>query len=224
MTARRQSRRKGGSGGAVANRIVVAALPHVAVVGWTWEALAAAAGDLGLGRDAARRAFPAGPLDAVRRLSDHLDRAMEAELKARGIDRMRVRDRIAAAVRARLEIARPHREAVRRTVSFLGLPGRSGLGALLLWRTASAMWYAAGDASVDFSYYTRRALLAGVYGSTLLYWLADDSEDGVDTWTFLDRRIANVMAIPKLKPSALAERFAPSVAKVLLRVLARKGD
>jgi rpsU-divergently transcribed protein len=95
---------------------------------------------------------------------------------------------------------------------------------IALWRTASAMWYAAGDTSTDFSYYSRRVLLAGVYASTLLYWLGDDSEDCADTWSFLDRRIANVMAIPKLKPSALAERLAPSVAKALLKALARDGD
>ena len=224
MSLRASRQTSGRAGGDSADRIVMAALPHVARSGWTLAALTAGARDLGLDRNAVRRAFPGGPADAVRRFSDHLDRTMTSTLEARGIARMRVRDRITFAVRTRLEIARPHRAALGRALSFLALPGRSALGARLLWRTASTMWYAAGDTSTDFSYYTRRALLAGVYASTVLHWLADESEGNVDTWAFLDRRIANVMAIPTLKPAALAERFAPSIVKFLLRTLARNAD
>ena len=44
----------------------------------------------------------------------------------------------------------------------------------------------------------KRGLLAAVYSSTLLYWLDDASEGHSDTWAFLDRRIADVMRIPKI--------------------------
>lgn len=223
MRVRKASRSRR-PGGGTAEPIVMAALPHVGRSGWTLAALAAGARDLGLGRDIVRRAFPGGPADAVRIFSDYLDREMMARLEAHGISRMRVRDRITLAVRIRLEIARPHRAAYGRTLSFLALPGRATLAARLLWRTASTMWYAAGDTSTDFSYYTRRMLLAGVYGSTVLHWLTDESPDNAETWAFLDRRIANVMAIPTLKPAALAERFAPALVKILLRTMARGAD
>jgi ubiquinone biosynthesis protein COQ9 len=61
------------------------------------------------------------------------------------------------------------------------------------------MWYAAGDKSTDFNFYTKRATLAGVYSATLLYWLNDRSAGSEATWAFLDRRIDNVMAFEKLK-------------------------
>ena len=61
------------------------------------------------------------------------------------------------------------------------------------------MWYAAGDTSTDFNFYTKRATLAGVYSSTLLYWLNDRSPGSEATWGFLDRRIDDVMRIEKLK-------------------------
>ena len=35
--------------------------------------------------------------------------------------------------------------------------------------------------------------------STVLFWLGDESEDAIDTWNFLERRIQNVMAIEKTK-------------------------
>ena len=60
-------------------------------------------------------------------------------------------------------------------------------------------WYAAGDQSVDFNFYTKRATLAGVYSATVLFWLNDRSEGSAATWEFLDRRLDDVMKIEKLK-------------------------
>jgi ubiquinone biosynthesis protein COQ9 len=60
------------------------------------------------------------------------------------------------------------------------------------------MWRAAGDRSHDYNYYTKRGLLAGVWTSTLLFWLNDRSEGSEATWAFLDRRIEDVMKVPKL--------------------------
>ena len=65
--------------------------------------------------------------------------------------------------------------------------------------TVSDMWYAAGDQATDFNYYSKRFLLAGVYTSTLLFWLKDDSADFTETRSFLYRRIDNVMKIPLVK-------------------------
>jgi ubiquinone biosynthesis protein COQ9 len=64
-----------------------------------------------------------------------------------------------------------------------------------MWRTAGL----GGDPAEGFSYYSRRATLAGVVGSTLLFWLDDQSPDCAETWSFLDRRIENVMQIGRLR-------------------------
>ena len=62
-----------------------------------------------------------------------------------------------------------------------------------------AIWLAIGDKSTDFSFYTKRALLAAVYSATLLYWLNDKSDGQAASWAFLDRRIGEVMKIPQIK-------------------------
>ena len=77
----------------------------------------------------------------------------------------------------------------------------------LLWRTVDAIWYAAGDTATDFNYYSKRGLLAGVYSATVLYWLEDRSEGFANTWSFLDRRIAEVMRVPQALAS-LQKRLA----------------
>ena len=190
------------------DQVLLAALPHVAFDGWSARALAAGAEDAGFGPDAAYRAFPRGTLQALTHFSRWADKRMMQELNKIDISALRIRDRIAAAVRARLAVVTPHREAVRRAVACLALPHNAGAAARGTYETVNAMWYAAGDRSVDFSFYTKRGLLAGVYASTLLYWLADSSDDFADSWAFLDRRIADVMRIPKVR-RRVEEALAP---------------
>jgi ubiquinone biosynthesis protein COQ9 len=108
---------------------------------------------------------------------------------------MKIREKVAAGVRARLEAVAAHREAVRSGLSFFALPQNAAAGLGCLYRTVDAIWYAAGDKATDYNFYTKRALLAGVYSSTLLFWLNDKSEDCSATWAFLDRRIGEVLKV-----------------------------
>ncbi len=180
--------------------ILAAGLGHVPFDGWTAKAFAAGARDAGAGAAGLARAFPNGPKDAARHFGEWLDRRMTESL-GRQLRRkpMRTHERVAAAVRVRLRVLVPHREAVRRLVAYLALPFHANLAAKLMWRASDTVWRAAGDTSVDFNYYTKRALLSGVYGSTLLHWLTDESENFAATNAFLDRRIADVMKIFSLR-------------------------
>ena len=183
---------------ATRDKILEATLAHVAFDGWTQAALKAGVKDAGFRREMALRAFPGGVPELVEHFADWADRRMLAALEKRNLAPMKVRERVAAAVRARLGALSPYREAVRRLLAYLALPGHAGLAAKLTWRTANAVWYAAGDTATDFNYYTKRALLVPVYTTTVLYWLSDDSDGFAETWGYLDRRIADVMRIPKL--------------------------
>ncbi|HKB96262.1 MAG TPA: COQ9 family protein, partial [Rhizomicrobium sp.] len=115
---------------------------------------------------------------------------------------MKIRERIAAAVKTRLAILKPHKEAARRAAALLSLPMHAALGAKLMYRTVDAMWHAAGDTSTDFNFYTKRGILAGVYGSTAMRWFNDSSEDEKPTDEFLAARIDNVMQFEKFKAKA----------------------
>jgi ubiquinone biosynthesis protein COQ9 len=180
-------------------RILQAALGHVAFDGWGGGTLARAVADCGYDRSMATRAFPGGTSELIDFFLRESDRRMLEELDRLDLPSLRIRERIATAVRTRLEQAAGQREAVRRAVAFQMLPGQGGRTLRALYRTVDAIWRACGDTATDFNFYTKRALLAGVYSSTLLFWLNDKSEGFVDTWAFLDRRIGEVMAIQKLR-------------------------
>jgi ubiquinone biosynthesis protein COQ9 len=115
---------------------------------------------------------------------------------------MKIRLRIATAVKTRLMILKPHKEAARRAAALLSLPMHAALGAKLMYQTVDAMWRATGDTSTDFNFYTKRGILAGVYGSTAVRWFNDTSEDEKATDDFLAARIENVMQFEKFKAKA----------------------
>ena len=193
--------------------LVEAMLPHVPFDGWSRTAAEAAAADLGLNPAIAGIAFQRGPAHMVDSYTALADAEMAAALDTPEFRALKVREKITAAIRTRLEQAAPHREAVRRATTLLAQPLNAPRALRLGWRTADAIWRAAGDSSTDFNHYSKRTLAGAVYASTLLVWLNDDSEDFADSWAFLDRRIANVMEIEKakarLKGPADGERLSP---------------
>jgi ubiquinone biosynthesis protein COQ9 len=133
-----------------------------------------------------------------------------------GLGKMKIRERIAAAVKTRLAILRPHKEAARRAAAFLTLPPNAPRAATLLYRTVDLMWRAAGDTSTDFNFYTKRAILAGVYSATLLRWFTDDSKDESATEEFLAHRIDGVMRFEKLKAQVRERaKHLPSLSDIL---------
>lgn len=191
------------------------ALVHVPFDGWTLTSLRAAASDIGAEWSVAQRAFPRGVRDLIGFFEADIDRRMVAGFDDIDLESLRIRDRIAAAVRTRLELCAPHREACRRLVAYYTLPGNAPAGLRAMARSVDLMWRAAGDTATDFNFYTKRGLLAGVYSSTILYWLNDKSEGNADSWGFLDRRIANVMEIQKTR--GRVERGLESLSQVLRR-------
>ena len=168
--------------------------------GWTIAALCEAAGP------DADLLFPGGSFDLVETWVDLTDRRMEPSTAAR------LPDKVREVIAQRLSSQRPYKDTVRRGLAVLATDPAAA--ARTVARTVDTIWHVAGDRSADWSWYSKRAILAGVYAATLLYWLRDDSEDDAATLAFLDRRLAGVGRIGKLrrKGEAFAQRFRPRAA------------
>lgn len=195
---------------AVIDRLLDAAVLHVAFDGWSDTTFRAAVTDTGVDPTVARALLPRGAVDLAVAFHKRGDDAMARALAAMDLDQMRYRDRVAQAVRTRLEVV-ADKEAVRRGSTLFALPMHAPDGARLIWGTADRIWTVLGDTSQDFNWYTKRATLSGVYSSTVLYWLGDDSLNHQATWDFLERRIDNVMQIEKFKGTV---RNAPGFGKL----------
>ena len=206
--------------------ILNAALMHVPFDGWSDAALAAGAADAGVEQHLVSALFPRGAIDAIALHSRLADTEMVAAFHALSEAPQKIHLAIRALVLLRLELANQNKDAVRRALTMLALPAHAKLSAELLYETVDAMWRAAGNTDTGFSFYTRRATLAAVYSATLLAWLADNSGDMGKTVAFLDRRLANLAAMPKATAplrgvKAASEQFARAMLKTVGRRHAR---
>lgn len=146
--------------------------------------------------------FQNGIYSALEYIAEDLNGSMENELKNCNLEDMKIRERVKLAIRIRLANYAKlpnYRELLRDILLFSVLPKNAYFSSKILYKTVSAIWYGIHDQSTDFNYYTKRAILAGVYLSTMLFFINDYSENFVNTLSFLDRRIDNVMTFQELK-------------------------
>jgi ubiquinone biosynthesis protein COQ9 len=179
---------------------IEAMLPNVSFDGWTIRALRSGLAATGQPEDESAILFPGGAADMIAVFCDLADRRMTEA--AAGLTETRLSARVKAIIELRLSANRPHKEAIRRAMAVLALPGNARTATAITARTVDAIWHAAGDRSADFSWYTKRALLTVIYGAALLFWLHDTSEDDADTIAFIERRLHGVGRLSRVRGRA----------------------
>ena len=180
-------------------RLIAAILPDVPFDGWTTRALRHAACRADIPPAEAVGLFPRGAPDLIAAFSHWADRQMLQRLEAAPVEPVSLSRRVELAMRLRFEVLLPWREAVRRGLSVLAMPQNAPLGLRLLYDTVDAVWHGVGDHPTDFSFYTKRASLAGIQAAATLYWLDDRSPGFVDTQAFIDRRLADLHRLTGLR-------------------------
>jgi len=174
--------------------LLTAILAQVTFDGWSQTALLNGVKAAGVTEAILDQTFPQGVRDVITAFSAAANDAMLTQIKREKLfSRMRVRDKVAYAVRTRLEYLAPHREAMRQLCLWYALPHHAPTAIKNLAVLCDTIWQAAGDTSTDFNFYTKRGLLGYVIKTTTLFWLNDESDDQQATWDFLDRRIAEVL-------------------------------
>ena len=201
---------------AVEARLLDAAMALAPQVGWNDRLVAAAAKQAGVSEAEARLLMPKGARDLAALLwRRHDDRAM-AQLSRIDASALKIRERIRAAVEARVEAAAADAEVEKKASPFLAQPRNTALTLRLAWATADRLWRWAGDTATDENHYTKRAILAGVLISTAVTRLSQGREAAR---THLDARIEGVMRFETWKaglpkPSALASDLASRLGRL----------
>ena len=187
--------------------------------GWSDEALVMAAEQLGADIDVARLAFKDGQMGMIVAWIEAVDLAMAAAFPENVIAGMKIRERIRALVQFRLDAVAGQEEALRRALAIMAMPQNVVRSTRRGWQTADLMWRIAGDTATDYNHYTKRAILASLYGATLAVFTDDTSEVKADTRAFLARRIDGVMQFEKVKAKWLKpERESFSLTRFLGRL------
>ncbi|MBX7514437.1 COQ9 family protein [Qipengyuania sp. GH38] len=167
--------------------------------GWSNAALEMAADQMGADIDVARLAFKGGAIDMVFAWIEAVDMAMAAAFTEEVVAPMKIRERIRSLVQFRLDAVAGQEEALRRALAIMAMPQNAPASAKRGWQTADLMWRLAGDTATDYNHYTKRAILASLYGATLAVFVEDESGGKTETKAFLDRRIEGVMKFEKVK-------------------------
>jgi ubiquinone biosynthesis protein COQ9 len=198
-------------------QVLDAALTIAPQEGWTSRMAARAGMACGLSEGEAELLLPQGAADLAALLSRRHDaRALKA-LETVDPGTLKVRERIARAVKARMDAAMADEAAVRRWAGFLSLPTHAPLGARLAWESADVLWRWAGDTATDENHYSKRALLTGILTGALAIRLSSGPAAAL---AFTDRRIADVMAFEtwkattKFKPSKLMDEIAGTLGRM----------
>ncbi len=194
---------------AVRQRMLPVALRNAVFDGFTPMMMRKAASEAEVSPAELAAAFPRGAIELVEFWSLEADRTAGEALRSDAARGLKIREKVALGVEARLGYLRPSKEAARRAAAYLALPHHASTAARLVWNTADAIWRGLGDASTDFNFYSKRAILSGVWTSTFARWLGDDGADETATKSFLKARIDNVMQFEKLKAKVRDNGFDP---------------
>ena len=200
----------------IKNDLVRAMLTHVPFDGWTWEAMEQGSIDIGFEKKKTsslrikifKNLYKNGPIDFIDIFSEIIDLEVIENYNLIKTKPERVPEKIKKIIMIRLNLCQNYKDAVRTSISLTARPENAKISLKILYRTCNSIWRIAGDKSTDFSFYTRRASLAAVYTSTLLFWLNDQSNDNIETELFLCRRLKDISKISNFKkPFSYLKKF-----------------
>ncbi|XP_063801862.1 ubiquinone biosynthesis protein COQ9, mitochondrial isoform X2 [Pseudophryne corroboree] len=182
-------------------RILTAALAFVPEYGWTSDAIAEGAKALDLSAAAAGMFGNEGAelvLHFVSQCNRKLVEVLEEEQKLVQLgsaEKKPTAQFLKDALEARLKMLIPYMGYWPQALGILLLPHNIPASLKLLTTMVDDVWHYAGDQSTDVSWYSRRAVLAGIYNTTELVMTQDNSLDFQDTWSFLQNRISEAVTM-----------------------------
>jgi len=177
-------------------RLLDAAVRLAPELGWHGHLIQRIGKDTGLSDADVELLLPRGASDLSALLSRRHDRkALEA---LEGIDaaQLKVRERIHAAVEARIDAAMADEAATKASGAYLAVPVHLPLALRLGWETSDKLWRWAGDEATDENHYSKRVILATVLATTLAARMIGGHEHARK---HLSGRIDQVMAFEKWK-------------------------
>ncbi|XP_044746495.1 ubiquinone biosynthesis protein COQ9, mitochondrial [Coccinella septempunctata] len=102
------------------------------------------------------------------------------------------------AIQQKLLMLVPYKSKWPQAIAIMSLPPNVPTALASLLTLVDDICYYAGDRSVDFNWYARRIGVAGIYKTTELYLIQDNSPDHIKTFEFLNKRLSEAVVIHDL--------------------------
>ena len=187
--------------------LVTKMLNHVPDLGWTWDALSKAALNSkkmkSHSEEELQNLFDNKISNIIGIFNDKLDEEMFAIFNPENNKNLGVTQTVKALVLSRLRASENYKSIIKTSLFFMAQPGNAYEALNQLMKTSNKIWEIAGDTSRGRNFYSKRLILAGVYSSTLAYWLAKETRSIDGSEDFLDKRLDDVKNIGKISKQSI---------------------
>lgn len=187
--------------------LVTKMLNHVPDLGWTWDALSKAALNSkkmkSHSEEELQTIFDNKISTIIGIFNDKLDEEMFAIFNSENNKNLGVTQTVKALVLSRLRASENYKSIIKTSLFFMAQPGNAYEALNQLMKTSNKIWEIAGDTSRGRNFYSKRLILAGVYSSTLAYWLAKETRSIDGSEDFLDKRLDDVKNIGKISKQSI---------------------
>ena len=181
----------------IRNEILSDAKDYVIKHGWNEEMFSKVAKNSKYDTAVVLSLFPEGYLSLIQVYLDEINTKMTDESKKLNLIRFKVHERIRELCILRFKIMIKEKKIVCKTFLHLLLPNNYSFSLKNLYKTVDQIWYLAGDSSTDFNFYSKRAILASIYLTTILHFI--NNENLEETIILLNKQLKKVSKIPKIK-------------------------
>jgi ubiquinone biosynthesis protein COQ9 len=178
-------------------RVLSASLRHVFGLGWTEAAMIAGAREVGVSPSIVG-SFPRKEASLVEFFMDEcLQKLIDIVESGDDLKNLVPSDRVIKIVKARLELQAPYIQKWPQALSIQAQPVNVPTSFKQRAVLVDEIWHAAGDDASDVDWYVKRTILAGIYSTTEIYMLTDNSPEFRDTWAFLEGRVKDAFDLKK---------------------------
>ena len=141
--------------------------------------------------------FPDGNKDLLEYSLDQLNIELQEYCKSIDLIRLPLHKRIRKILLSKIEIMNKEKNFYKKIFLKSLLPNRTISLSKQLYKSIDQIWYLAGDTSVDFNFYTKRLILAGIYSRVVLFFFNNNNQNELEN--LLDLNLKRVAKIPELK-------------------------
>jgi len=141
--------------------------------------------------------FPGGKNEFLHFVLEQLNIDLENYCKKLDLIRLPVHKRIRKILLSKINIMDKEKKFYKKIFLSLLIPKKNFSLPNKLYKSVDQIWFIAGDTSVDFNFYTKRLILAGIYSRVIFFFFNNNNQALLED--LLDSSLKRVSKIPELK-------------------------
>ncbi|MDC0232334.1 COQ9 family protein [Pelagibacteraceae bacterium] len=141
--------------------------------------------------------FPNGKNDLLQFILEQLNIDLENYCEKLDLIRLPVHKRIRKILLSKIYIMDKEKKFYKKIFLSLLIPKKNFSLPIKLYKSVDQIWFIAGDTSVDFNFYTKRLILAGIYSRVIFFFFNNNNPKLLED--LLDSNLKRVSKIPELK-------------------------